>query len=132
MVLSMKKRSQSWNQFGQLIDIVGLKISRKQREIKKLKNKSLECEQKIKNKWDDIKRYQTEMSTLKIADEERAVARYFAKIDATKRDIEDLFMEATLAQKELKKIQEEMATLSSESARLAKRKDALNEVRAEL
>ena len=85
-----------------------------------------------KNKWDDIKRYQTEMSTLAIADEERAVARYFAKIDATKREIEDLFMEASLAQKELKKMQADIAALSLENARLAKRKDALNEVRAEL
>lgn len=65
----MKKPSKEWREFGQLIDIVDIRIGKQVRLLDKLKKERQELAESIKSKWLDIETLQSELKVLNIIQE---------------------------------------------------------------
>ncbi|TOL90455.1 hypothetical protein CGH87_23610, partial [Vibrio parahaemolyticus] len=75
----MKKPSKEWREFGQLIDIVDIRIGKQVRLLDKLKKERQELVESIKSKWLDIETLQSELKVLNIIQEKDALTRLFRR-----------------------------------------------------
>ncbi|EGR3274700.1 hypothetical protein DLI01_22340, partial [Vibrio parahaemolyticus] len=84
----MKKPSKEWREFGQLIDIVDIRIGKQVRLLDKLKKERQELAESIKSKWLDIETLQSELKVLNIIQEKDALTRLFRRREGIKSKIE--------------------------------------------
>ncbi|EFO44780.1 hypothetical protein CGK66_18365 [Vibrio parahaemolyticus] len=128
----MKKPSNEWREFGQLIDIVDIRIGKQVRLLDKLKKERQELAESIKSKWLDIETLQSELKVLNIIQEKDALTRLFRRREGIKSKIESIFFEASLARQDLEELDEKIHDAELEKKKLEKRKDALTEMRVHL
>ena len=132
MELNMNKPSKQWKEFGQLIDIVDIRIGKQQRKLVKLKKQYQELLNIIEQKWQQIEQHQQHLKALNVKDEPNALRLLFMRRESTKSAIESLFLVASVNRQDAEEVALEIAEVEAEKRRLEKRKDALGELREEL
>ena len=132
MELNMNKPSKQWKEFGQLIDIVDIRIGKQQRKLVKLKKQYQELLNIIEQKWQQIEQHQQHLKALNVKDEPNALRLLFMRRESTKSAIESLFFDASVNRQDAEEFALEIAEVEAEKRRLEKRKDALGELREEL
>lgn len=132
MELNMNKPSKQWKEFGQLIDIVDIRIGKQQRKLVKLKKHYQDLLSIIEQKWQQIEQQQENLKTLNVEDEPNALKLLFMRRESTKSAIESLFFDASVNRQDAEELALEIAEVEAEKRRLEKRKDALGELREEL
>ncbi|MBS0045079.1 hypothetical protein KFE26_22795 [Shewanella sp. M16] len=132
MGLSMKKPSKRWMEFGQLIDVVNIRIGKQQRKLAKLNVLYQDLLDSIDEKWALIAKEQQKLKSLVVQDEFNGLSRLFLRRESVKSCIESLFFDASVAQQNANELATEIAQVSAEKLRLEKRKDALAEIQEQL
>ncbi len=132
MELNMNKPSKQWKEFGQLIDIVDIRIGKQQRKLVKLKKHYQELLNIIEQKWQKIEQHQQHLKALNVKEEPNALRLLFMRRESTKSAIESLFFDASVNRQDAEEVALEIAEVEAEKRRLEKRKDALGELREEL
>ncbi|WP_114783462.1 hypothetical protein [Vibrio tetraodonis] len=128
----MNKPSKQWKEFGQLIDIVDIRIGKQQRKLVKLKKHYQELLNIIEQKWQKIEQHQQHLKALNVKEEPNALRLLFMRRESTKSAIESLFFDASVNRQDAEEVALEIAEVEAEKRRLEKRKDALGELREEL
>ncbi|WP_252724244.1 hypothetical protein [Vibrio hepatarius] len=128
----MSKPSKQWKEFGQLIDIVDIRIGKQQRKLVKLKKQYQDLMSVIEQKWQQIEQQQQHLKGLDVTDEQNALRLLFMRRESTKSAIESLFFDASINRQDAEEVALEITEVEAEKRRLEKRKDALNELREEL
>ncbi|GLT17453.1 hypothetical protein GCM10007938_12300 [Vibrio zhanjiangensis] len=128
----MNKPSKQWKEFGQLIDIVDIRIGKQQRKLVKLKKQYQDLLSVIEQKWQQIEQQQQHLKGLNVIDEPNALKLLFMRRESTKSAIESLFFDASVNRQDAEEVALEIAEVEAEKRRLEKRKDALGELREEL
>ena len=126
--LSMKKPSKRWLEFSQLIEIVDIKIVRKQRQLVRLKHKLQGLSDSVEQKWRLISLEQHKLKSLVVKDEIKGLSRLFQRRESVKSSIESIFFDVSVAQKNADKLQLEIEQVNVAKRRLETRKDALGEI----
>ena len=132
MELNMNKPSKQWKEFGQLIDIVDIRIGKQQRKLVKLKKQYQDLLSIIEQKWQQIEQQQQHLKGLNVTDESDALRLLFMRRESTKSAIESLFFDASINRQNAEEVALEITEVEAEKRRLEKRKDALSELREEL
>ncbi len=132
MELNMNKPSKQWKEFGQLIDIVDIRIGKQQRKLIKLKKQHQDLLSIIEQKWQQIEQQQQHLKGLNVTDEADALRLLFMRRESTKSAIESLFFDASINRQDAEEVALEITEVEAEKRRLEKRKDALSELREEL
>ncbi|NOH73052.1 hypothetical protein F0225_17165 [Vibrio pectenicida] len=128
----MNKPSKQWKEFGQLIDIVDIRIGKQQRKLIKLKKQHQDLLSIIEQKWQQIEQQQQHLKGLNVTDEPDALRLLFMRRESTKSAIESLFFDASINRQDAEEVALEITEVEAEKRRLEKRKDALSELREEL
>ena len=123
---------EAMEEFGQLIDIVDIRIGKQQRKLVKLKKQYQELLNIIEQKWQQIEQHQQHLKALNVKDEPNALRLLFMRRESTKSAIESLFFDASVNRQDAEEVALEIAEVEAEKRRLEKRKDALGELREEL
>ncbi len=130
--LSMKKPSKRWLEFCQLIEIIDIRIGKKQRQLVKLKHKLQGLSDLIEQKWRLISLEQHKLKNLVVQDEIKGLSRLFQRRESVKSCIESIFFDVSVAQKNADKLQLEIEQVNVAKRRLETRKDALGEILEQL
>lgn len=125
----MKKPSKQWVEFGQLIDIIDIRIGKQQRKIVKLKKEKQALVAQIQTLWDKIEQEQIVLKTLGLRDENNALQRLFLRREDCKSYIESFFFDVSIKQQKVETLTLEIETTEAKKKQLEKRKDALGELR---
>ncbi|HDY7722147.1 hypothetical protein [Vibrio sp. CUB2] len=125
----MKKPSKQWVEFGQLIDIIDIRIGKQQRKLVKLKKEKQALVAQIQTLWDKIEQEQIVLKTLGLRDENNALQRLFLRREDCKSHIESFFFDVSIKQQKVETLTLEIETTEAKKKLLEKRKDALGELR---
>ncbi|MDK9774317.1 hypothetical protein [Vibrio sp. B181a] len=125
----MKKPSKQWGEFGQLIDIIDIRIGKQQRKLVKLKKEKQALVAQIQTLWDKIEQEQIVLKTLGLRDENDALQRLFLRREDCKSHIESFFFDVSIKQQKVETLTLEIETTEAKKKLLEKRKDALGELR---
>ncbi|YCO02646.1 hypothetical protein ACB087_19665 [Vibrio sp. VNB-15] len=125
----MKKPSKQWVEFGQLIDIIDIRIGKQQRKLVKLKKEKQALVAQIQTLWDHIEQQQIVLKTLGVRDENNALERLFLRREDCKSHIESFFFDVSIKQQKVETLTLEIETTEAKKKQLEKRKDALGELR---
>ncbi|ENK1256769.1 TPA: hypothetical protein I7726_20080 [Vibrio vulnificus] len=125
----MKKPSKQWVEFGQLIDIIDIRIGKQQRKLVKLKKEKQALVAQIQTLWDKIEQEQIVLKTLGLQDENNALQRLFLRREDCKSYIESFFFDVSIKQQKVETLTLEIETTEAKKKQLEKRKDALGELR---
>ncbi|HHY0446979.1 TPA: hypothetical protein ACVU4T_003929 [Vibrio parahaemolyticus] len=125
----MKKPSKQWVEFGQLIDIIDIRIGKQQRKLVKLKKEKQALVAQIQTLWDKIEQEQIVLKTLGLQDENNALQRLFLRREDCKSHIESFFFDVSIKQQKVETLTLEIETTEAKKKQLEKRKDALGELR---
>lgn len=125
----MKKPSKQWLEFGQLIDIIDIRIGKQQRKLIKLKKERQTVLTQIQTLWSRIEQEQTKLKSLNVMQEDNALARLFLRREDCKSYIESLFFEVSIKQQKNDELDIELEAIEALKKQLEKRKDALGELR---
>ncbi|EKO5173313.1 hypothetical protein P0J00_000845 [Vibrio vulnificus] len=125
----MKKPSKQWVEFGQLIDIIDIRIGKQQRKLVKLKKEKQALVAQIQTLWDKIEQEQIVLKTLGLQDENNALQRLFLRREDCKSYIESFFFDVSIKQQKVETLTLEIETTEVKKKQLEKRKDALGELR---
>ncbi|ASU22406.1 hypothetical protein CCZ37_07295 [Vibrio qinghaiensis] len=128
----MKKHSKRWKEFGQIIEIIDIRINKQQRILVKLRKLSQELEEHIDEYWQRIEVLQQELKSLAVVKETNALSRLFMRRESIKTSIESVFFDASVTRQKAEDLASEIEQVEAEKRRLEKRKDALHEIREEL
>ncbi|AVI67746.1 hypothetical protein CKQ84_18905 [Shewanella sp. WE21] len=128
----MKKPSKQWKEFGQLIDVVDIRIGKQQRKLAKLNVRHQDLLASIDEKWVLIAKEQQKLKSLVVQDEFNRLSRLFLRRESVKSYIESLFFDVSVAQQNANTLAAEIVQVSFEKRRLEKRKDALGEIQEQL
>ncbi|WP_274021513.1 hypothetical protein [Vibrio parahaemolyticus] len=125
----MKKPSKQWVEFGQLIDIIDIRIGKQQRKLVKLKKEKQTLVAQIQTLWDKIEQEQIVLKTLGLREENNALQRLFLRREDCKSHIESFFFDVSIKQQKVETLTLEIETTEAKKKQLEKRKDALGELR---
>ncbi|AUI86411.1 hypothetical protein BS333_08435 [Vibrio azureus] len=128
----MRKPSKKWKEFGQLIDIVDIRIGKKQRRLVTLRKQYQDLLDVIEDKWHQIERQQQYLKSINVVNEPNALSRLFMRRESTKSAIESLFFDASIKQQDAQELASQITEVEAEKRRLEKRKDALAELREQM
>lgn len=128
----MKKHSKRWKEFGQIIEIVDIRIDKQQRMLVKLRKRNQELQDQIEEFWLRIEVLQQELKSLVVVKENNALSRLFMRRESVKTNIESVFFDASITRQKAEDLASEIELVEAEKRRLEKRKDALHEIREEL
>ena len=125
----MKKPSKQWIEFGQLIDIIDIRIGKQQRKIIKLKKERQTVLNQIQTLWSQIEQEQITLKSLNVIHENNALERLFLRREDCKSHIESFFFEVSIKQQKNDVLASELEASEAKKKQLEKRKDALGELR---
>ncbi|EGQ8132629.1 hypothetical protein C4C99_RS23015 [Vibrio parahaemolyticus] len=125
----MKIPSKQWVEFGQLIDVIDIRIGKQQRKLVKLKKEKQALVAQIQTLWDQIEQEQIVLKTLGVRDENNALQRLFLRREDCKSHIESFFFDVSIKQQKVETLALEIETTEAKKKQLEKRKDALGELR---
>lgn len=125
----MKKPSKQWVEFGQLIDIIDIRIGKQQRKIIKLKKERQTVLNQIQTLWSQIEQEQITLKSLNVIHENNALERLFLRREDCKSHIESFFFEVSIKQQKNDVLDSELTASEAKKKQLEKRKDALGELR---
>ena len=125
----MKKPSKQWVEFGQLIDIIDIRIGKQQRKIIKLKKERQTVLNQIQTLWSQIEQEQITLKSLNVIHENNALERLFLRREDCKSHIESFFFEVSIKQQKNDVLASELEASEAKKKQLEKRKDALGELR---
>ncbi|MCC4781765.1 hypothetical protein BCU85_11405 [Vibrio lentus] len=128
----MSKPSKRWKEFGQLIDIVDIRIGKQQRKLVTLRKQYQELVNFIEEKWQEIEEQQRYLKCLNVVGESNALSRLFMRRESTKSAIESLFFDASIKRQNAQELAHQITDVEAEKRRLEKRKDALAELREQM
>ncbi len=128
----MSKPSKRWKEFGQLIDIVEIRIGKQQRKLVTLRKQYQELVNFIEEKWQEIEEQQRYLKCLNVVGESNALTRLFMRRESTKSAIESLFFDASIKRQNAQELAHQITDVEAEKRRLEKRKDALAELREKM
>ncbi|MBY7729023.1 hypothetical protein JHW46_01530 [Vibrio splendidus] len=128
----MSKPSKRWKEFGQLIDIVDIRIGKQQRKLVNLRKQHQELVNFIEEKWQEIEEQQRYLKCLNVVGESNALSRLFMRRESTKSAIESLFFDASVKRQNAQELAHQITDVEAEKRRLEKRKDALAELREQM
>ncbi|MBF4338140.1 hypothetical protein EAY42_23850, partial [Vibrio anguillarum] len=80
----MKKHSKRWKEFGQIIEIVDIRIDKQQRMLVKLRKRNQELQDQIEEFWRRIEVLQQELKSLVVVKENNALSRLFMRRESVK------------------------------------------------
>lgn len=126
---SMKKPSKQWVEFGQIIDIIDIRIGKQQRKLIKLKKDQQALFAQIHALWEQIEQEQNKLMSLKMLDEKNALERLFLRREDCKSQIESFYFDVSIKQQQGEVFALEIVATEAEKRQLEKRKDALGELR---
>ena len=125
----MKKPSKQWVEFGQLSDMIDIRIAEKQRKIIKLKKERQTVLNQIQTLWSQIEQEQITLKSLNVIHENNALERLFLRREDCKSHIESFFFEVSIKQQKNDVLASELEASEAKKKQLEKRKDALGELR---
>ncbi|EOK5721945.1 hypothetical protein [Vibrio diabolicus] len=125
----MKIPSKQWVEFGQLIDIIDIRIGKQQRKLVKLKKEKQALVDQIQTLWDQIEQEQIVLKTLGVRNENNALERLFLRREDCKSHIESFFFDVSIKKQKVETLALEIETTEAKKKQLEKRKDALGELR---
>ncbi len=128
----MKKPSKKWKEFGQIIEIVDIRIERQARKLDKLQKKRMEIRSELLKKWDHIEWLQNELQTINMKNEHDSLKRLFMRREGLRSQIESTFYDASVIKQDLDEVMFEIQQTQLEKKNLEKRKDRLTEMREQL
>ncbi|PXA73444.1 MULTISPECIES: hypothetical protein [Vibrio] len=128
----MKKHSKLWKEFGQIIDIIDIRINKQQRILVKLKKISQELQKNIDEYWQRINILQLELKDLAVVKETNALSRLFMRRESIKTSIESVFFDVSVTRQKAEDLASEIKHVEAKKRHLEKRKDALSEIREKL
>ncbi len=128
----MKKPSKKWKEFGQIIEIVDIRIEKQARKLDKLQKKRMEIRSELLKKWDHIEWLQNELQTINMKDEHDSLKRLFMRREGLRSQIESTFYDASVIKQDLDEVMFEIQQTQLEKKNLEKRKDRLTEMREQL
>ena len=128
----MKKPSKQWLEFSQIIGILDIRISRKQRELLKLKKELTEIEERATAIFEKVTETREALKALRPAEEANSIDIYFHRSDYYKSTIENHLIDYSFLKEQAEKVQQSMQKANKEKFKLEKRKDALKEVQSVL
>ncbi len=128
----MKKPSKKWKEFGQIIEIVDIRIEKQARKLDKLQKKRIEIRSKLITKWDHIEWLQNELQAISIKNEYDGLKRLFMRREGVRSQIESTFYDASIIKQDLDDVMFEIQQAQLEKKNLEKRKDRLAEMREQL
>ncbi len=128
----MKKPSKKWKEFGQIIEIVDIRIEKQARKLDKLQKKRIEIRSELLKKWDHIEWLQNELQTINMKNEHDSLKRLFMRREGLRSQIESTFYDASVIKHDLDEVMFEIQQTQLEKKNLEKRKDRLTEMREQL
>ncbi len=128
----MKKPSKKWKEFGQIIEIVDIRIEKQARKLDKLQKKRMEIRSELLKKWDHIEWLQNELQTINMKNEHDSLKRLFMRREWLRSQIESTFYDASVIKQDLDEVMFEIQQTQLEKKNLEKRKDRLTEMREQL
>lgn len=128
----MKKPSKKWKEFGQIIEIVDIRIEKQARKLDKLQKKRIEIRSELLKKWDHIEWLQNELQTINMKNEHDSLKRLFMRREGLRSQIESTFYDASVIKQDLDEVMFEIQQTQLEKKSLEKRKDRLTEMREQL
>ncbi|GIA67912.1 hypothetical protein VCSRO88_0674 [Vibrio cholerae] len=128
----MKKPSKKWKEFGQIIEIVDIRIEKQARKLDKLQKKRIEIRSELLKKWDHIEWLQNELQTINMKNEHDSLKRLFMRREGVRSQIESTFYDASVIKQDLDEVMFEIQQTQLEKKSLEKRKDRLTEMREQL
>lgn len=128
----MKKPSKKWKEFGQIIEIVDIRIEKQARKLDRLQKKRMEIRSELLKKWDHIEWLQNELQTINMKNEHDSLKRLFMRRDGLRSQIESTFYDASVIKQDLDEVMFEIQQTQLEKKNLEKRKDRLTEMREQL
>lgn len=128
----MKKPSKKWKEFGQIIEIVDIRIEKQARKLDKLQKKRMEIRSELLKKWDHIEWLQNELQTINMKNEHDSLKRLFMRREGVRSQIESTFYDASVIKQDLDEVMFEIQQTQLEKKNLEKRKDRLTEMREQL
>lgn len=128
----MKKPSKKWKEFGQIIEIVDIRIEKQARKLDKLQKKRMEIRSELLKKWDHIEWLQNELQTINMKNEHDSLKRLFMRREGLRSQIESTFYDASVIKQDLDEVMFEIQQAQLEKKSLEKRKDRLTEMREQL
>ncbi|GHX84514.1 hypothetical protein VCSRO209_2549 [Vibrio cholerae] len=128
----MKKPSKKWKEFGQIIEIVDIRIEKQARKLDKLQKKRMEIRSELLKKWDHIEWLQNELQTINMKNEHDSLKRLFMRREGLRSQIESTFYDASVIKQDLDEVMFEIQQTQLEKKKLEKRKDRLTEMREQL
>lgn len=128
----MKKPSKKWKEFGQIIEIVDIRIEKQARKLDKLQKKRMEIRSELLKKWDHIEWLQNELQTINMKNEHDSLKRLFMRREGLRSQIESTFYDASVIKQDLDEVMFEIQQTQLEKKSLEKRKDWLTEMREQL
>lgn len=128
----MKKPSKKWKEFGQIIEIVDIRIEKQARKLDKLQKKRMDIRSELLKKWDHIEWLQNELQTINMKNEHDSLKRLFMRREGLRSQIESTFYDASVIKQDLDEVMFEIQQTQLEKKKLEKRKDRLTEMREQL
>ncbi len=128
----MKKPSKKWKEFGQIIEIVDIRIEKQARKLDKLQKKRMEIRSELLKKWVHIEWLQNELQTINMKNEHDSLKRLFMRREGLRSQIESTFYDASVIKQDLDEVMFEIQQTQLEKKNLEKRKDRLTEMREQL
>lgn len=128
----MKKPSKKWKEFGQIIEIVDIRIDKQARKLDNLQKKRIEIKNKLLKKWEHIEWLQNELQTISMKNENDSLKRLFMRRESLRSQIESTFYDASIIKQDLDEVTSEIQQTQSDKKKLEKRKDRLTEMREQL
>lgn len=128
----MKKPSKKWKEFGQIIEIVNIRIEKQARKLDKLQKKRTEIQSRLSQKWEHIEYLQFELNTISLKNEQDSLKRLFIRREGLRSQIESTFYDISVIKQDLNDVMLEIHEVLQEKKNLEKRKDRLTEMREQL
>lgn len=128
----MKKPSKKWKEFGQIIEIVDIRIEKQARKLDKLQKKRAEIKQVLLSKWDEIEALQHHLQSMGMQNEQDGLKRLFMRRESIRSKIESAFYDASVIKQDMDEVMIEIQQVQLEKRNLEKRKDRLVEMREQL
>lgn len=128
----MKKPSKKWKEFGQIIEIVNIRIEKQARKLDKLQKKRTEIQSRLSQKWEHIECLQFELNTISLKNEQDSLKRLFIRREGLRSQVESTFYDISVIKQDLNDVMFEIHEVLQEKKSLEKRKDRLTEMREQL
>lgn len=128
----MKKPSKKWKEFGQIIEIVNIRIEKQARKLDKLQKKRTEIQSRLSQKWEHIEYLQFELNAISLKNEQDSLKRLFIRREGLRSQIESTFYDISVIKQDLNDVMFEIHEVLLEKKNLEKRKDRLTEMREQL